>query len=322
VRQPEIQLGTWKFYRVMLEDKDLFKEFAGKTSWPVNLWSSNFPFIWAYAQSPRRTIFWKIIDDLLVTFIMTRKKKLSLLCLPFGRGDVHKLVTVLHKALQFCAESNSKRGYRTKIRTINECQLDYLINSERFERLFALKQLRGMEKHLSIPQLISLSGKKFNSIRKSINKFNRVYPEIKFREYRPTDFHKVISLNKNWEETSGKKYSIIFDRDYFNAIISHYRELNMIILVAVWKDEIVGVNIGSELPTGESWGCICKTLKGIEGLHETIIIRFIHEINKRNNKIQYMNVGSDLGIEGLRRFKEKFKPALDLKRYRIFLKQA
>ncbi len=320
MRSPEIQLGNWKLHQIMLEDKDLYANFIKETAWPVNLWSGNFPFIWSYNQSSRRNVFWKIIDDLLVTFIFTKKKKLLLLCLPFGRGDVNHLLSVLYQSMQFCYAHNCTRGFYTNIRTVNECQLQYLLTSEKFNQLFAQKKLRGMEKHHSIYKLLDLSGKEFNSIRKSVNKYYRLYPDIKFREYMPSDFEKVLGLNKYWKDTAGTKYKTIIDKDYFNVIIKYYKELDLIALVADCQGDIVGVNIAGILPDGAAWGCICKTRYGIEGLQEAIILKMVHRINEIDPRIQHMNVGSDMGIEGLRRFKEKFKPVLNLERYSIYLR--
>ncbi len=321
MKSPEIQLGNWKLHKVMLEDKRLYEEFINKTSWPVNLWSGNFPFIWSYAQSPRRrNIYWKIVNDMLVTFIFTRKKKLLLLCLPFGSGNVHHLVSVLHEAMQYCSQHNRNRGFYTKIRTINESQRAYLHTAENFNELFALKKLRGMEKHFGIYKLIALAGKEFDSVRRTVNKFYRLNPEIQFREYKTADFENVLTLNKHWEGTAGKKYKSIVDRDYFNAIIKRYKELGLVILVADRQGEIVGVNVAGALSHGEAWGCICKTMHSIEGLNEAIILKMAHVINKIDSKIETMNVGSDMGIQGLRRYKEKFKPVFDLERYSVFLR--
>ena len=70
------------------------------------------------------------------------------------------------------------------------------------------------------------------------------------------------------------------------------------------KGEIVGVNIAGILPNGEAWGAICKTRKELEGLHEAIILKMVQKINALDPTIQRINVGSDMGREGLRRFKE------------------
>jgi hypothetical protein len=322
LKGPEAQIGEWKLHQVTLEDKKLYAEYIKKTTWPVNLWSANFPFIWSYAQSSRRSLFWKIVDDLLVTFMLTKEQKLSLFCLPFGSCDVDRLITVLHKAMRYCSLYNHVRGHYTKIRTVNESQLAYLLTSDKFNKLFALKKLRGMEKHFSIDKLTALSGKEFASLRRHVNRFYRLYPEIQFRDYMPADYQQTLALNRYWEETAGTKYKSIIDKEYFNAILKHYRELELIVLVAERKGEIVGVNIAGILPNGEAWGAICKTRKELEGLHEAIILKMVQKINALDPTIQRINVGSDMGREGLRRFKEKFKPVLDLERYRVYLKQA
>jgi hypothetical protein len=317
LKKDDLRLRNWSFHQIKLADKTFYAKYIRKTAWPVNLWSANFPFIWAYSRSPQRKVLWKIIDGLLVTFVLTQNKRLFLLCLPFGSGDVDRLVGVLAKALAFCTDWS---GHKAKIRAINSSQLEFLQTSTRFKKLCKIKKTKGIERHNSLPLLVALAGKNFSSIRRTVNKFYRDYPDLRFRNYRPTDYHKVLAFNNHWENTAGKKYSALIDKVYLQEIISHYQQLDMRVLVAELAGEIVGVNIGGILPTGESWGCICKTNLTIEGLHEAIILKFVAELYAVDNSIQYMNIGSDLGIKGLRQFKEKFRPVLNLARYQVFLK--
>ncbi|ACB85149.1 DUF2156 domain-containing protein [Natranaerobius thermophilus] len=320
MRKPDLQVGKWSFHEVKLEDKELFNEFIKESNHPVNLWSANFPFIWLYSRSPRRKILWKIIDDMLVVFILTRNRKLSLLCLPFGNGSVDKLINVLNDALRYCAEWTKVRRYKTRVRTINKFQLDYLQTSNKFNKLFKLKELRGIEHHYSTEELLVLEGKKYQSLRKTVNKHYREYPNINFRKYQPEDYEKILRFNKNWEKTSGNKYRELIDKSYFKSVFEYNEQLDMEILVAELNDEIVGVNAGALLPTGDAWGCICKTNAEIVGLNEAIILEYIKELIKIDNSVQYLNVGSDMGISGLRNYKRKFRPAFSIERYRIFHK--
>lgn len=295
----------------------MYSDYIKKSKYPANLWTSNFDYLWASSQSRRKKILWKVVDDMLVTFAHTKMNTLYLMCLPFGEGDLDKVVDVLYKCMKYCYEWNNQKGYKTIVRVINSNQYEFLSSSERFNEYFKLKKLKGIERHYGIQNLISLRGKKFKSIRNKVNGFHRKYPNAIIRRYQPSDYNALIQLNKKWLSTSGEKYPKIFDTVYYREIIKHCEELNHLILVVELDGEIVGMTSGGELPSGQSWACLGKTMKNVEGASEVLLIELAREINKINPNIELLNDGSDLGQKGLKLFKEKFRPVLNFKRYRI-----
>jgi hypothetical protein len=109
---------------------------------------------------------------------------------------------------------------------------------------------------------------------------------------------------------------------YFKEIVKHSSELGQIILTVKIHDTLIGMISGSELPTGQSWGSVVKFENGIPGLSESLIILFAKELYRRNPSIEFLNVGSDLGPGGLRTYKLKFRPVLNLKRYQVYFRDA
>lgn len=316
----QAKLGTWTFNEIKIEDKSLYEKYIKNTQYPPNLWSSNFDYIWAMSKSKTKKILWKVVDEMLVTFIHSRKNTLYLMCLPFGSGSPSEVVEVLYKCLNYCHEWNQYDQSKSIVKIINSMQLDFLRESSQFKTLFKTIPLVGIEKHFSIQSLLALQGKEFAKIRQRINKFCKAYPNARVRKYTEDDFEKIVELGKYWLETAGQKYPNIFDKVYFHEIIKHCNELNHLVLVIEIEDKIVGMISGSELPTGQSWWCLSKFINEFDGLSEFMIIELAKEINKINPEIEYMNGGSDLGVAGLRTFKNKFNPVYSLKRYRIGLR--
>jgi hypothetical protein len=189
-----------------------------------------------------------------------------------------------------------------------------------FNNMFRLVTLSGIERHLDIRKLVTLQGKDFGTIRNKLNRFYREYPGAVIRRYQKSDYEQLIELGKRWSGVAGKKYASIFDKAYYREIINHCDELNEIILVVQKNNQIIGMVSGGELPTGQAWGSLLKYEDGIPGLSEMLSVEFARELNKINPSIELMNVGSDLGAGGLRDYKLKFRPVLNLKRYQIFLK--
>lgn len=316
-----IYVGKWTFNVIDIKDKALYAEYIRRTRYPANLWSSNFDFLWAVSKSPIRKVLWKIVDDMLVTFGYLKSGALYLICLPFGEGDVEKVMNVLFKCLKYCADWNRDKNPGTVVKVVNEQQLEFLKQHPQFSNTFKVIGLVGKEKFFSIKKLISLSGKDFDTIRRKINKFHRLCPGAAVRIYTDADFKDVMKLGEYWSETSGQKYSYVFDNIYFKEIVKHSKELGHTILVVVYDGKIIGMVSGGGLPTGESWWCISKFMNKYDGLSEFLVVEIAKAINRENPSIELMNAAEDLGPGGLRFFKERFRPVLDLRRYVLMFKE-
>ncbi|MEH7176299.1 phosphatidylglycerol lysyltransferase domain-containing protein [Neobacillus vireti] len=316
-----IFIGKWLFNEIDLNDKLLFEKFVKESEYPATVWSSNFAYLWASSQSGKRKTVWKIIDGMLVPFFYNvYHQYLSLVCLPFGKGDAEHVVKVLYKCMAYCYELNKLTGNQiySRVRTINEAQLQFLQTSKKFNQRFDPKKLLGIERHFSIQKLIRLAGKEFAYVRRKINKFHRKYPQAIIRKYEgDTDYHKVMEFNKNWANEKGES---IFDGTYSKEILKYPDELDHTALVVEIDGQIVGMTSGGCLPTGQSWTCLRKGDHKVEGLSELLLYEFVKESFKVNSSIEYMNDGSDLGDQGLIFFKERFRPELNLNRYRVYLK--
>ncbi|MDF2791888.1 MAG: hypothetical protein K0S80_4990 [Neobacillus sp.] len=132
-----------------------------------------------------------------------------------------------------------------------------------------------------------------------------------------TDYHKVMEFNNNWANEQDES---IFDGTYFKEILKYPDELDHTVLVVEIDDQIVGMTSGGCLPTGQSWACLRKGYHKVEGLSELLLCELVKESYQVNSSIEYMNDGNDLGDPGLIFFKERFRPELNLNRYRVYLK--
>lgn len=316
-----IKFGSWSFHEIKIEDMKMYSDYIKKTECPANLFSGNFAYIWAISQSKSKTVYWKIVDGMLVTFVYTRKNSLYLLCLPYGRGNSKKIIDVLKKCLNYCYELNGRDNNRTLINIINDDQLEFLRKSPDFDKYFKLVTLVGIERHFDIKKMVALYGKDFKNIRNRVNKFYKDNPDAKLCDYDESDYDKLIELSNHWSSTAGQKYARIFDKVYFKQIVKNYSQLGQIILTIKIGEKIVGMISGSELPTGQAWGSVIKFESGIPGLSETLMIEFAKRLYERNPATEILNVGSDLGVGGLREYKLKFRPVLNFKRYQVYLKK-
>jgi hypothetical protein len=316
-----VKLGTWSFKIIETCDINIYSEYISKSEYPANLWSSNFAFLWAISQSKMRKLIWRFVDGMLATFVYLSTGELYLICLPYGKGNPDKVCEVVYKCLSYCYHINNNNAANSVVKVVNEQQLQFLKQADKFNYYFKTIGLVGLEKHFSISKIISLEGKEFDTIRRKINKFKRVHPSVTVRKYTDDDYEKVMKLGEQWSNTSGQKYSYIFDDVYFHQIVKYWHKLEHLILVVEEKDQIIGMVSGGELPTGQSWWCLSKFINEYDGLSELLVVELAKEIHKINPSIELMNAAEDLGPGGLRFFKERFRPVLDLRRYVIKLNE-
>lgn len=315
-----IKLESWGLHEIRMEDRDMYAWYIRRSQCPVNLWSSNFAYLWAVSQSKNRTLLWKIIGGLLVTFAVNYKNSLYLYCLPFGNADPERLIDVTLASLNYCLDWNNQDKQNSVIRMINEDQLDFLKQSPRFDVCFNKTMWTGIERHFDIPKISSLRGKNFENIRNRVNKFHKDHPGAEICPYQESDYDTLIELSARWKATSGKKYSNIFDGVYYKELVKHGHELDQETIVIRNGGGIIGMISGGVLPTGQAWGSVMKFEENHPGLSETLIVEFAKRIHEMSPGTEFMNVGSDLGPGGLREYKLKFRPVLNFKRYQIYLK--
>ncbi len=297
----------------------MYTKYMQNSLFPLQNFYYNFAFLWSCSQSSKEKIIWKIVDNLLVTFVLTRRKRLYLRCLPFGTATPDQLLEVLYKSMRFCFEYNGHSRANTIVKVITSPELEFLQSSSKFSSYFMTKTLKGIERIYSLPKLCSLAGGEYANLRNHINRFYRKNSQITIRPYITKDYKKLLRLKEEWNSTRGEKYHSITDDIRYRVVLRYHTLLHHTIFVAEAGDKIVGMATSGLTPDHQSWGYFLKVLDGYNGLSEALIIHVAKELIKRNPNMQLMNVGHDSGIKGLINFKTKFHPVLNLERYRIYL---
>jgi hypothetical protein len=313
-------IKEWRLRPLKISDKALYDKYVASSDFPVDIWSSNFAYLWAHSRIPKRlTIFCSELDGLLVTWILTAKGRLYLPCLPVGPGTPEQVIALLSRCEKLCSEWNEQSGYAHKpvVAKLSSNQLEYFQQFESFNKLFKPKLLTGIERHLSVSSLTTLTGKKFSSIRYKLNKFHREFPNSHLRFYQPSDFDAVLRLGRHWKETSGTKHNRILDEFYFEDTLKNHQDLGLENLVVENDGQIIGVTIGGLLPNGQAWGYLTKFDSRFDGISEYLVIAMALRMRELDAKVELINVGTDFGNKQLAMAKEKYRPAKSYQRYAL-----
>ncbi|MDF2556541.1 MAG: hypothetical protein K0R71_369 [Bacillales bacterium] len=314
----KITLKDWKFNRIAIQDKELFTQYINKTEFPTNLWRLNFDYLWGSSRDGRM-VLWKIVDGMLVIFWLMNNH-LIMGFLPLGKGNPDKVVNVTYKCLRFCKNWNGKKNRESRIEVISHFQLEFISQSTFFQNHFKTLQL-GVERCIGVQELLALKGKQYANVRRKVNRFKRDYPNYIVRRATKNDYSSLLDLKNKWNEKSGVKYDFIWDDYFYKRIIQHFEKLNHIIIVVEIDGKLEGASTGGLSSDGQAWGCEEKFNKDITGIGEFLNVEFVKEINRIYPSVKLINIGSDSrGKGGLRIYKDKFRPILDIKRYKLLLK--
>ena len=159
--------------------------------------------------------------------------------------------------------------------------------------------------------LVSLAGKKYHSKRNFVNRFASKYDYV-FREYVKSDFETVIALFDRW--ASIKDEDLLNERDAIVRALENYVELELKIGLLFVNGELVGFSIVDSVKNGIGHYLFEKASIEYEGSYQTLNYltckTFLY-----NTK--YINRQEDMGMEGLRKSKLSYHPAIILDKYNI-----
>ncbi|WP_274363183.1 phosphatidylglycerol lysyltransferase domain-containing protein [Paenibacillus thermotolerans] len=315
---PPIQLKDWTFHRLALSDKEMYLKYVAETEYPMNYSKSFFDFVWGRSRVGDLAL-WKEIDGMLTIFKYERRKNvLYLPFLPLGKGSPEHVIQVLIKALTFCSAWNGKKAM---VRVLNNMQLDYLRSSPLYRKYFRSITLVGREIYVSVQHLVHLTGTPFASIRKTINRFMREYPNAVIRKAVKGDEERLWALKQIWNQTAGAKYPKILDDEYYRRIINRFDELNHIVLLIEVDSKVIAMISGAINPDGLGWANLLKYDNSYKGVSTVMYIELANEIHRLNPESELINLGSDIGVgDGLSLYKNKLRPVLFTDRLRLFLK--
>lgn len=167
--------------------------------------------------------------------------------------------------------------------------------------------------------LATLKGKKFQPKRNHINRFRNTYPDYEYTPITPDRIQECLDLEAEWckvnncdqqEGTGNERRALIYALHNFEAL-----GLTGGILHANGK--IVAFTFGMPI-NHETFGVhVEKADTSVDGAYAMINYEFANRIPEQ---YIYINREEDLGIEGLRKAKLSYQPAIILEKYMACLK--
>lgn len=161
--------------------------------------------------------------------------------------------------------------------------------------------------------LISLSGKKYHGQKGHYNNF------IKNNNYRISDIGEhiqceCIKASREWCNRNFCKGYLLFELKGIEDIIRNSDKLDIDCMAVYVNDKVAAFTIGEKVNDEMAIIHVEKADADIKGLYTFINKTFIE---RYYSHVKYINREQDLGIEGLRKVKESYRPVILQKKFSV-----
>ena len=227
-----------------------------------------------------------------------------------SQRDISNAINILTKYFQ---ENNEP----LLIRLYNEKAVDMLERA--FPDKFVITEDRDSFDYVyKIENLISLSGKKYHSKRNHVNRFMAKYSDFKYRTLTPDDKDQVISLFDRWSDNKDfDKVSLLEEREAILELLDNWETLGVTGGGLFADDRMIAFSFG-EVLCGDT---VVIHLEHADTDYEGAFAAMNNLFLKNEwADFVYVNREEDMGIPGMRKAKESYRPKFMVKKYVATLK--
>jgi hypothetical protein len=288
------------FKPIEIQHKELFKHFFLRDPPQTSELTFTNLFIWRHHYHP----IWLHWEDCIL-IIFKPVEGLPFCLPPIGPGNKKKALDILCEALQQITTD-------VKICRVDEEFVEKHVDHDRYNSFFDRDNSDYIYRTLD---LIQLSGRKYHKKKNLLNQFTKKYTF----EYRHLDKDLVaclLDMQEKWCEIKECIYKPdLLAEDYaVYEALTHYEALDYRGGAIEINSRIEAFSIGEQLNTNTAVIHFEKANPEIPGLYGAI-----NQLFCANDwaGIEYINREQDLGIEGLRKAKESYRPHHMVNKYTL-----
>lgn len=186
-----------------------------------------------------------------------------------------------------------------------------------FPSMFVFERSKDTQDYIYLTrELARLEGKRFHAKRNHISRFYREYPDARFVELDDKNRNDALRVMELWCAENNLDPKAYGEYAALSEALALYRELGMRGAVLYAGDDPVAMTLGSEISAACFDINFEKALRAYAGSYAVIN----NEFAKTLTAYRYVNREEDLGLEGLRRSKLSYFPAIIYDRFEARLK--
>jgi len=292
MKNNEVQIVE-KFKKITLEDRDIISKYLSLNKYSACDYSVGNLVLW----SPVYNTHFAVVNNML--FIRFMRGEDAYFSFPLGNGDLKQAFEWM---LAYCEEQNIKFQ-------MNIVEPDMFEAVERiFPGEYEITYIRDSADYVySTQDLKNLSGKKYHSKKNHINKFLSTNNDWTYEPISDENTPKCIEMVKEWciQNGCGEDEAKLAEICVAINGIKNRKELNLTGGIIRIADRIIAMTMGERLCDDTFVIHFEKAFSDVDGAYPMINQQFIiHELADYT----YVNREEDMGLEGLRRAKESYKP--------------
>ncbi len=287
-------------FKPIEKDKiDLYREYYNDD----NAIGCEFNFVSGYLWNEEYQLRVAFYDDTLIKAYFRPDGRVWGYCMPRGKN--------VKGAVEAVFDDASKRGQDVSFAYMSLSEKEEL--ETLFPNRFTFKREPDNQDYIYLSRdLATLEGKKYHAKRSHISKFYRTYSDsVCFKtlvEDNIDDAKRVMNL---WCEENGINPAALGEYKVFLRACTDFSALKMQGAVLYVEKNPVAVTMGSEISAGCFDVMFEKALREYDGVYAVIN----NEFAKTLTRYKYINREEDMGLEGLRKSKLSYHPAIIYDRF-------
>ena len=170
----------------------------------------------------------------------------------------------------------------------------------------------------NIDDLADLKGRKFQRKRNHLNRFMEAHPGYTTEPLTDANKEEVEKLLADWfaqRLAVDPTEDFHLERTALERALASHEQLGMEGLVLRENGEILAMTMGSALSDTMFDIHFEKAKLDVEGAYNAINYEFARYLRSRYPNLRYLNREDDMGLEGLRKAKLSYRPAMLLEKY-------
>lgn len=248
------------------------------------------------------------VGDFLVQFLEIDGKKYY--AYPAGRGDFRWLIGVL-------AEDAKKYGHPLRILCVTHCRRNNL--EEALPGKFEFTFNRNSFDYLyDIHRLADLPGKRLQSKRNHINRFETEHPEWSAEAITAQNLPEVRAMADEWyDQYDGEvseEHNFRVEREILGHAFDDYEALKLDGLLLRAEGKVLAFTMGSPITKDTYDVHFEKAFGAVQGAYPLINREFARHVRGNYPEVVYLNREDDMGLPGLRKAKESYHPDILLEK--------
>ncbi len=230
---------------------------------------------------------------------------------PAGEGDFKAVVERLMQDARECGHAFSMHGVtqpaREKLEALFPDTFDFVPYRGGFDYIYATEDLTN------------LAGRKYHGKRNHIANFMRDNADWCYEDITPENLSECLDMTAEWQRANSEKDQEGLSEELVAVLraFRHYFDLDLKGGLIRTQGKIVAYTVGEELNDDTFCLHIEKAFASTQGAYPMIN----REFAVRNlSRYQYINREEDMDVEGLRKAKLSYHPAILLEKFRAVLK--